>query len=169
MDAREVGNVWQGRKRRSQLTNSRLLSPAEAVAALMVLPNGDYLLQHRDDHPDIFFPGFWANFGGALDNGETAEQALFREILEELQFEVKTANFFCTLTMDFGFCGLGNIPRHFYEVSIGQDDVSRMRQLEGQGMACFSAATILSMSKVAPYDALVIWQHAWRNQFSRKP
>jgi 8-oxo-dGTP diphosphatase len=145
--------------------NSRLLAPGEAVAALMVLPNGDYLLQHRDDCPDIFFPGFWANFGGALDEGETPEQALRREILEELQFEIRAEDFFCTLTMDFRFCGLGTIPRHFYEVAIDQDDISLMRQLEGQGMGSFSAGSILAMPKVAPYDALVIWQHACRSQF----
>jgi 8-oxo-dGTP pyrophosphatase MutT (NUDIX family) len=148
-----------------RMTNLESLRPAQAVAALMVLPNGDYLLQHRDDHAEIFFPGFWGNLGGAIDDGETAEQALAREIFEELRFEVKATNFFCTLTMDFGFCGLGNIPRHFYEIFIEHDDVTRMRQLEGQGMAPFSATTILAMSKVAPYDALVIWQHAWRGRF----
>jgi 8-oxo-dGTP pyrophosphatase MutT (NUDIX family) len=149
------------------VTNTRLLAPGEAVAALMVLPNGDYLLQHRDDCPDIFFPGFWANFGGALDEGETPEQALRREILEELQFEIKAADFFCTLAMDFRFCGLGCISRHFYEVLIDRDDISRMRQLEGQGMGSFSAGSILAMPKVAPYDALVIWQHASRREIPK--
>ncbi len=147
------------------MTNLQALFPSEAVAALMVLPNGDYLLQHRDDRPDIFFPGFWGNFGGAIDNGETVEKALIREIFEELQFEVRAAKFFCTLAIDFRFCGLGSVPRHFYEVPIDQDDVSRMRLLEGQGMASFSAMSILAMPKVAPYDALVIWQHACRRQF----
>jgi 8-oxo-dGTP pyrophosphatase MutT (NUDIX family) len=150
------------------LTDAQTLCPAEAVAALMVLPNGDYLLQHRDDRPEIFFPGFWSNFGGAIDEGETSEQALSREILEELHFEIQAPAFFCTLTMDFHFCGLGDIPRHFYEVAIDSDDVSRMRLLEGQGMGLFSARSILAMPKVAPYDALVIWQHVCRRQFKRR-
>lgn len=131
----------------------------------MVTPDRRYLLQHRDDRQGIFFPGCWGNFGGGIDDGETRAQALSREVLEELQFEVNAAKFFCTLTLDFDFSGLGNIPRHFYEICIDESDLLRMNQLEGQGMALFSPETILTMPKVAPYDALVIWQHAFQVQF----
>lgn len=141
------------------------LHPGEAVGALLVTPRRQYLLQHRDDRPDIFFPDFWGNFGGGIDQGETPLEALRREISEELQYTVTSATFFCSLGMDFSFAGLGIIPRHFFEVTVDESDIAGMQQAEGQGKALFDADTILRMPKVAPYDALAIWQHAERGRF----
>ncbi len=44
------------------------------------------LLQLRDDKPDILFPNYWGFFGGTIEPTESAEQALIREIAEELGF-----------------------------------------------------------------------------------
>ncbi|HYM34991.1 MAG TPA: NUDIX domain-containing protein, partial [Steroidobacteraceae bacterium] len=85
---------------------THLLRPGEAVSALMVTADSRYLLQHRDDRPDIFFPNYWGNFGGAVERGETKEEALRREIREELEFEVKQFEYFGTLDMDFKFAAL---------------------------------------------------------------
>jgi 8-oxo-dGTP diphosphatase len=55
--------------------------PAVAVAVLLV---GDrYALQHRDDAPDIAWPGHWGLFGGVVEPGETAAEAIARELQEE--------------------------------------------------------------------------------------
>jgi 8-oxo-dGTP pyrophosphatase MutT (NUDIX family) len=53
-----------------------------AVAILRV--DGTFVLQHRDDKPTIPAPGHWSLFGGEIDPGETAPQAIRREIHEEL-------------------------------------------------------------------------------------
>ena len=55
-----------------------------AVALAMLQREGHWLLQLRDDIPTIVAPGCWGLFGGHLDPGETPEQALRRELLEEL-------------------------------------------------------------------------------------
>src|SRR6201999_3754337 len=39
------------------------------AAALLVTPDGRYLMQHRDDKPGILLPGHWALFGGTIDPG----------------------------------------------------------------------------------------------------
>ena len=149
----------------SLLLDGPRLVPGEAAAALIVTPDGRYLLQHRDDKPGIFFPGWWGTFGGALDPGEDAEAALRRELAEELQFHPSTVRHFCTLGLDFGFAGHGRMDRHFFEVPIVESDVAGMVQREGQAMDLVSAADAMTGRPVIPYDLTAIWQHATRHRF----
>ena len=64
------------------------LRPAHAVAALLQLSDGRYLMQLRDSNPDIFYPEHWGCFGGAVDAGEAPTAALVRELKEELAVNV---------------------------------------------------------------------------------
>ena len=48
----------------------------------------------RDDNPDIPFPNHWDFFGGHLEAFEHPEQALVREVREEVGFELERWNFF---------------------------------------------------------------------------
>jgi protein-tyrosine phosphatase len=57
--------------------------------ALIVMrnANGEVLLQHRTkDAPT--YPDHWSFFGGHIEDGETPEQAVMREVREELQYEL---------------------------------------------------------------------------------
>src|SRR5690242_7998717 len=56
----------------------RAAPPLGAAAAILVAPDRRYLLQHRDNRPDIWDPDHWGLFGGSIDPGETPEQALAR-------------------------------------------------------------------------------------------
>lgn len=67
---------------------------------------GRVLLQLRDDKPEIPFPNCWSTFGGALEPGETPEQAIVREIEEELDYEL----------VDFEY--FGNFPFDGYDIHI---------------------------------------------------
>lgn len=140
--------------------------PGAAVAALIVTPDGRYLMQHRDDLPFIFFPGFWGLFGGAMEAGEAPEATLRRELEEELELRPTRFTHFATTVLDFGFAGYGPLERHFFEVPIAVEDVSAMVLGEGQGMALREADEVLGAAMIVPYDATAIWQHAARDRFS---
>lgn len=113
-------------------------------------------MQLRDDRPDIFYPDHWGCFGGAIETGETAEQALIRELKEELSFQprdpVQIGRFV------FELPGLGFLPfeRIFYEVRIADADLDGMVLGEGAEMRAFDPHHLLARERVTPYDAFAL-------------
>lgn len=57
-------------------------------------PRGQLLLYLRDDKPSIPFPHHWDLFGGHVETGETVQEALVRELREELDLELDDFTFF---------------------------------------------------------------------------
>lgn len=64
------------------------------AAIIFVNDAGEFLLYLRDNKPDIPFPDHWDLIGGHVEEGETPEQALRREVLEELGIELNEYEFF---------------------------------------------------------------------------
>ena len=60
------------------------------VALAMLQREGRWLMQLRDDFPGIVAPGCWGLFGGHLDAGESPEEALRRELLEEISQKLRS-------------------------------------------------------------------------------
>lgn len=138
------------------------LIPGDAVAALITLDDGRYLMQLRDSKQGIFYPGHWGLFGGAVDANEDHHDALCRELMEELQLQVDHARYFTAFEFDFSFSGQGKLLRVFYEVPLKVVDLPKLILGEGSKMRAFSVEGILGEKRVVPYDAFAIWMH--RNQ-----
>jgi 8-oxo-dGTP pyrophosphatase MutT (NUDIX family) len=58
------------------------------VAVAILYQENKFLMQLRDNIPNIIAPGCWALFGGHLEPGETPEIAVQREVLEEIAYEL---------------------------------------------------------------------------------
>ncbi len=64
--------------------------------AAIILENSksEILLYLRDAKPAIPFPHHWDLFGGYIEDGETPEAALIREVKEELNIDLTEFKFF---------------------------------------------------------------------------
>jgi len=144
------------------------LRPNHAVAALLQLSDGRYLMQLRDSNPDIFYPEHWGCFGGAVDAGEAPGAALARELKEELAVSVVPSDVtrFTEFTFDFGFAGDGIRLRTYYAVTLPQTDLRGLVLGEGADLAAFEAESLLAMPRVVPYDAFALWMHHARGRIA---
>ena len=66
----------------------------EIAAIILENDKGEFLLYLRDNKPTIPFPDHWDLIGGHLEEGETPEQALVREVKEELDIDLKEYTFY---------------------------------------------------------------------------
>lgn len=58
------------------------------VAIAILYQDHKYLMQLRDNIPNIAAAGCWGLFGGHLEAGETPEIALVREVMEEIGYDL---------------------------------------------------------------------------------
>ena len=66
------------------------------AAALLRRPSDEkFLLQQRSENAH-HNPGLWGCFGGGIESGETPEQALARELMEEIEYEVRNPKLILT-------------------------------------------------------------------------
>lgn len=144
------------------------LRPANAVAALLLLDDGRYLMQLRDALPQIFYPDHWGCFGGAVDAGERPLAALRRELREELELELGEAREFTRFDFDFSELGHGSVYRIYYEARLPEEAVSGLVLHEGAQMRAFEAGELLAGHRLAPYDAFALWLHASRRRFTQQ-
>jgi 8-oxo-dGTP diphosphatase len=101
----------------------------EISQVLLFDRNSRLLVYLRDDNPAIPFPNHWDLFGGHLEADETPEQALVREVREELGVELKHWNFFRVYQ-----CTRGDVYpniKHIYWAQIDQSS-AQLTLNEGQ-------------------------------------
>ena len=143
------------------------LTGSDAVAALIVLEDGRYVLQQRDDTPGIWYPGHWGCFGGAVDNGEEPVEALRRELYEELELQTSDATYFTRFDFDLSELGLGRYYRAYFVVRLTPHEEAGLVLHEGRAVAAFPGQTVLRDLRVTPYDGFALFLHHARGRIGR--
>lgn len=111
-------------------------SPTRIVALAILERNGRFLMQLRDDLPTILHPGIWGLFGGQLEAGETPEEALKRELSEEIHYSIEIFHPFRRYDGE-------NLIRHIFHVPLSVE-TDELIQSEGQDMALLAPIDIRS-------------------------
>ncbi len=87
------------------------MSNRREVAIAILHQDQRFLLQLRDDLPNIFYPGHWALFGGHIEAGESSDVAIQRELLEEINYIPSGLN-------QFGLYEDDRVIRHVYHAAL---------------------------------------------------
>lgn len=111
------------------------------VAGVILHRDGKALLQHRDDIPTIYWPGAWAIFGGMVEEGETPEEAVRREMMEELSLALEGPLDLIEHQVD------EQRERYFYASPL-LVPLEALRLQEGQGMA------LLTLDELKDYPVI---------------
>ena len=141
------------------MTDRSSLQPGGAAAAIIVLDDGRYLLQLRDNKEGIFFPGHWGLFGGGVDKGEQPIDALRRELQEELGLASAELRRLTRFEFDLAPMGMASFYREFFEVHLPAAAVPSLRLGEGTVFEAFGREQVLTLRRLTPYDAFALWIH----------
>lgn len=136
--------------------------PLHYTSALLLDQHGRYLTQIRDEIPGILHPGALGLFGGAVEPGETADQAMRRELAEEIGFVPDDLAVWRALWVPVQVAGVR--PRSarvdIFAGSIAAERVPGLDQREGAGRMLIGPRRLLLEAKVATSARLAIGLHA---------
>ncbi|MBI2151717.1 NUDIX domain-containing protein [Candidatus Woesearchaeota archaeon] len=126
-------------------------------AALIVLydDNNRMLLQHRDNNAP-WLPNYWAFFGGGIEEGESAEDAVRRETLEELNYYLDSPK----LVLEQSFKSQNHFGAKYVFVE-KYDSSQRINLQEGQNFGWFLLSETKKL-KIVEHDREVLEQIAGR-------
>ena len=141
----------------------------EIAQVLLFDREGRLLIYLRDSKPEIPFPDHWDFFGGHMEAGETPEQALVRELREELGVRLDRWRFFRRYE-----CLSGDAYPNIKHIFHAQIDrlASELTLYEGQRIAAigsderfeFRFANILA-AILADFVGAGLWPHPVDNSF----
>jgi len=142
------------------MSDTRIAEELQVVKAVIVDPRGRYLMQLRDDIPDIAYPGYWSLFGGAAEPGETYEAGVLRELEEELRFRPEMVS----EIMRFEY----TIPQHgvrirrvaAFAARITPEQIAGLELHEGAAMEFLSVDELSAMANVVPWGLCMVQMHA---------
>ncbi|MEB3177541.1 MAG: NUDIX domain-containing protein [Nostocaceae cyanobacterium] len=121
----------------------------EAPGADIIIINSQQqvLLVLRDNKSTIPFPNTWALLGGYLEENESPEAAIRREIVEEMELELGEIKFFKSYFWE-------ECDEHIFWTQMDLD-ISQITLLEGQKLAYFSREEINQLEFASHYDQIL--------------
>lgn len=110
------------------------------VGVFLVNQENEVLLHLRDNNPSIFMPGMWTGLGGSIDKNETAEEAAFRELMEEISYKPKELHYLVCYTHKDRIV-------HIYFSIVNFKDTSALHLNEGVTLKFYSFDKIKDLYK----------------------
>lgn len=118
-------------------------NPTVAAAAFVRRPDGRVLFIRRAREPA---QGKLAIPGGFVDLGETAEEALGREIQEEVGLELVSVEYLCSQTNQYDYRGVAYPVVDLFFTAVARD-APRAAALDGVASLCW-----LALEEVEPAE-----------------
>ncbi|OHA15886.1 MAG: hypothetical protein A3G52_03320 [Candidatus Taylorbacteria bacterium RIFCSPLOWO2_12_FULL_43_20] len=94
------------------------------------------------------FPGYFGFFGGGMEEGESPENALVREIKEEMDIDIESYNF-------FGTYDYGDDVNHIFTLEVDDNFENKVNILEGEYGKFFGEKDLAGL-KIVEIDKLVL-------------
>lgn len=127
------------------------------VGVILYTDDGRVLLQQRDDKPGLPYPGYWTLFGGAIEEGETPDEAIARELWEELELRQGVTfwhDYVCPVRTQPGIVMVRNFV---YSGRLAQS-IETLTLREGQAMRLFAPNEALMLELAyAQSSVLRLW------------
>lgn len=95
------------------------------VAAGIIECSGEILIAQRKHGKDMEYK--WEFPGGKLEHGETYEQCLARELMEEMRLPITVGKHFMDSAFDYDF---GRVELHCYFASCQSEDIPALYEHE---------------------------------------
>jgi 8-oxo-dGTP diphosphatase len=131
--------------------------------SVLILYNstGQILLQHRSNDASRL-PNFWAFFGGGIEQGESPTEALEREMLEELSYQVHSPYFLLAQKIR------DEDDENTKYVFVEQYQDQSLQLGEGQAMGWFSPDETHELKMIEHDRAVVKQMRDYLNQLSER-
>jgi len=147
------------------LTDNTTLTLAPAVSIILCDNAGHYLIQERDDIPGIWYPGYHALFGGAIEADESPVAAMRRELVEELALDLPVYRLDLFARLDIYMLSTNLRERYVFTTTLNDHDIANISLGEGKAMHWMTGAQVLSSDVLlSSYDALALFLHYNRHR-----
>ena len=107
----------------------------------IIFSKGKYLLQLRDKNLKISYPNTWGFFGGMMEDYETPEECINRELMEELNVRSKIIK-----EDKVSIHKISNCKHFFFQMKI-LDKIYLKNLNEGQAFGWFTKEEIKKLSR----------------------
>lgn len=118
------------------MANANIAIPKVESSHAILRLSDKYILQLRDDLPNIAARGQWSLFGGKINPGETPLEAVKRELFEELS--IRPDKFEFLWQMDYYYDFVKNTVRSWFFISNVDNYWGTHKLKEGKAIGIFS-------------------------------
>ena len=108
-----------------KMNTAEKIKSVRDVAAGLIVCNGLILIAQRKHGKSLEYK--WEFPGGKLEDGETLQECLAREMMEEMQLEVTVGEHFIDSAYDYDF---GTIILHAYWATCASPDIAVVNEHE---------------------------------------